>query len=188
VFLHRIFIHKKAGNLSLYFYIKQTTMSSSIHQKIKSCFLVFAIFSVTFQGLAQKAPTKAGASGSTSSTAAADYFIVEDYYRVKWGSADEFISLWKANHYPLLKKALEKGDVISIKAESPRLHAGEDTRWDFRVTVVFRTAALAFDENLTAPYKKELYPDQAAFSKAEQHRFEILLSHWDVEVAGVPLE
>jgi hypothetical protein len=117
----------------------------------------------------------------------AEYFTVEDYYRVKWGHADEFISLWKANHYPLLKKAQENGDVISIKAESPRLHSGEDTRWDFRVTVVFRTAALAFDENLTAPYKKLLYPNQDAFIKAEQYRFEILLSHWDVEVAGVPL-
>jgi hypothetical protein len=162
-------------------------MSSPINQKMKSFFIAFAVSSIAFQGLAQKAPAKAGASGSPSS-AAADYFTVEDYYRVKWGSADEFIALWKANHYPLLKKAQEKGDVISIKAESPRLHAGEDTRWDFRVTVVFRTAALAFDENLTAPYKKELYPDQAAFGKAEQHRFEILLSHWDVEVAGVPLE
>ncbi|MES1161014.1 MAG: hypothetical protein ABUM51_09675 [Bacteroidota bacterium] len=163
-------------------------MSSSIHQKMKSIFIAAAISSIAFQGLAQKAPAKTATSGNTSTAATAEYFTVEDYYRVKWGSADEFISLWKANHYPLLKKAQEKGDVISIKAESPRLHAGEDTRWDFRVTVVFRTAALAFDENLTAPYKKELYPDQAAFVKAEQHRFEILLSHWDVEVAGIPLD
>src|SRR5882757_3386034 len=167
--------------------------SLSINQKMKSFFTSLVILSIALQGLAQKAPAKAGASGNSTSTAASsaaanEYFTVEDYYRVKWGYADEFIALWKANHYPLLKKAQEKGDVISIKAESPRLHAGEDTRWDFRVTVVFRTAALAFDENLTAPYKKELYPDQAAFVKAEQHRFEILLSHWDVEVAGIPLE
>lgn len=160
----------------------------AITQKMKIFFIAFAILSIGFPGQAQKAPAKTGSSGSTGVAATADYFTVEDYYRVKWGYADEFIALWKANHYPLLKKAQEKGDVISIKAESPRLHAGEDTRWDFRVTVVFRTAALAFDENLTAPYKKELYPDQAAFGKAEQHRFEILLSHWDVEVAGIPLD
>jgi hypothetical protein len=163
-------------------------MSLSINQKMKSLFIAAAISSIAFQGLSQKTSAKAGVAGNTSAAATAEYFTVEDYYRVKWGYADEFISLWKANHYPLLKKAQEKGEVISIKAESPRLHAGEDTRWDFRVTVVFRTAALAFDENLTAPYKKELYPDQATFVKAEQHRFEILLSHWDVEVAGIPLE
>ena len=36
---------------------------------------------------------------------------IENYYKVKWGYADEFISLWKKNHYPLLKKLLEKGDI-----------------------------------------------------------------------------
>jgi len=128
------------------------------------------------------------ASAQTSAAASDGYFAVEDYYRVKWGHADEFIALWKKNHYPLLKKAQEKGDVINITASTPRLHSGEDTRWDFRVTVVFKTAALAFDENLTAPYKKQLYPDQETFNKEEQYRFEILLAHWDIEAADVPLK
>jgi len=116
-----------------------------------------------------------------------DYFAIESYYKVKWGHADEFISLWKANHYPLLKKALEKGDIISITASRPRFHSGEETRWDFRVTVVFKTVALAFDENLTEPYKKQLYPDQESYKKAEQYRFESLLAHWDVETSNDPL-
>jgi hypothetical protein len=116
-----------------------------------------------------------------------DYFAIESYYKVKWGHADEFISLWKTNHYPLLKKALEKGDIISITASRPRFHSSEETRWDFRVTVVFKTAALAFDENLTEPYKKQLYPDQESYKKAEQYRFEILLAHWDVETSNDPL-
>lgn len=116
-----------------------------------------------------------------------EYFTVENYYKVKWGFADEFIDLWKTNHYPLLKKAIEKGDIISVTASKPKLHSGEDTRWDFRVAIVFRNAVLAFDENLTTPYKKQLYPDQEALIKAEQHRFEILLAHWDIEVANVSL-
>lgn len=143
---------------------------------IISFFLIIALLLFSSGLFAQK-------PGSASD----GYFAVEDYYRVKWGFADEFIALWKANHYPLLKKAMEKGDVISITASRPRLHSGEDTRWDFRVIVVFRTAALAFDESLVDPYKKTLYPDQDAFNKAEQHRFELLLSHWDVEVANEPL-
>src|SRR6476619_309167 len=73
-----------------------------------------------------------------------DYFTVENYYKVKWGYADEFISFWKKNHYPLLKKAKEKGDIISIDAEKPKLHSSEDSRWDFKVTIVFRNSALAF--------------------------------------------
>src|SRR5438045_8919520 len=82
-----------------------------------------------------------------------NYFTIENYYKVKWGYADEFISLWKKNHYPLLKKAEEKGDIISVKAEKPRYHSGEDTRWDFKVRIDFKNAALAFDETLITPYK-----------------------------------
>jgi hypothetical protein len=136
---------------------------------LAAVFLIFA-----FNGLAQTASSK-------------DYFTVENYYKVKWGFADEFISLWKTNHYPLLKKAIEKGDIISVTASKPRYHSGEDTRWDFRVTLVFKNAAAAFDPDLTTAYKIQLYPDQPAYIKAEQHRFELLLAHWDVEVANEPI-
>ncbi len=116
-----------------------------------------------------------------------DYFTVENYYKVKWGFADEFIHLWTVNHYPLLKKAIEKGDIISVTASKPKLHSSEDSRWDFRVTIVFKNAALAFDENLTVPYKKALYPDLDKLSKDEQHRFELLIAHWDIETENIIL-
>lgn len=124
---------------------------------------------------------------SYAQTSSRDYFTVENYYKVKWGFAEEFISLWKTNHYPLLKKAIEKGDIISVTAAKPRYHSGEDTRWDFRVTLVFKNAAAAFDPDLTTPYKQLLFPDQTAYLKAEQHRFELLIAHWDTEVANDPL-
>jgi len=115
-------------------------------------------------------------------------FTIENYYKVKWGYADEFIDLWKTNHYPLLKKAQEKGDIISVTAEKPKLHSGEDTRWDFKVTITFKNAVLAFDPNLTTPYKSELYKDQDKLTKDEQHRFELLIAHWDVMVDRVDLK
>jgi hypothetical protein len=115
-------------------------------------------------------------------------FIVESYYKVKWGYVDEFISLYKKNHYPLLKKALDKGDLLSIKAEKPLHHDAEESRWDFRVTLVFKNTQLAFDPNLTESYKKALYPDLDKLTKEEQHRFEILIAHWDVPVSKVDLE
>lgn len=115
-------------------------------------------------------------------------FTLENYYKVKWGYADEFIDLWKTNHYPLLKKAQEKGDIISVTAEKPKLHSGEDTRWDFKVTITFKNAILAFDPNLTTPYKQQLYPDQDKLTKDEQHRFELLIAHWDVMVDKVDLK
>ncbi len=115
-------------------------------------------------------------------------FTIENYYKVKWGYADEFIDLWKTNHYPLLKKAVEKGDIISVKAEKPILHSGEDTRWDFKVTITFKNAILAFDPNLTTPYKSQLYPDLDKLTKDEQHRFELLIAHWDVMAESIDLK
>jgi hypothetical protein len=115
------------------------------------------------------------------------YFTIENYYKVKWGYAAEFIDLWKANHYPLLKKAMEHGDIISVTAETPILHSGEDTRWDFKVTIVFKDAETAMDPNLTEPYKKQLYPDLDKLKKDEQHRFELLIAHWDVMTEKIDL-
>ena len=144
-----------------------------------SCLYFISLFSLLMINTSSQAQTTPSVNTS---------FTVENYYKVKWGFADEFISLWKKNHYPLLKKAIEKGDIISVIAEKPRLHSGEDTRWDFRVTIVFKTAALAFDENLTTPYKKLLYPDQDKLVKDEQHRFELLIAHWDVMSELVDLD
>ena len=127
-----------------------------------------------FQMMAYAQPTK-------------DYVTIENYYKIKWGFADEFINLWKVNHYPLLKKAQEKGDLISVRAERPVLHSGEDTRWDFKVSLTFKDAKTAFDPNLTTPYRKILYPDSAKLNKDEQHRFELLIAHWDVIIQSVPL-
>jgi len=116
-----------------------------------------------------------------------EYFTVENYYKVKWGSAQEFIDLWKANHYPLLKKAIEKGDIISVTPSAPLLHSGEDTRWDFRVVIVFKNSEAAFRKDLTTPYRKQLYPDEAKLDRDEKHRFELLLSHWDVMTENISL-
>lgn len=114
-------------------------------------------------------------------------FTIENYYKIKWGYADEFLTLYKKNHYPLLQKALEKGDVISITIEKPRQHSSEESRWDYRVTLVFKNMQAAFDPNLTEPYKKALYPDTEKLKKDEQHRFELVIAHWDVEVQTIDL-
>ena len=148
-------------------------------QSISKKHFIFSLITVLF--------ISATGYSQQNSRPANEYFVVENYYKVKWGYADEFINLWKSNHYPLLKKAIEKGDLISVTASKPKYHSGEDTRWDFRVTLVFKTASLAFDENLTEPYKKQLYHDQETYKKAEQHRFELLIAHWDIETGNISL-
>ena len=115
-------------------------------------------------------------------------FTVESYYKIKWGHADEFIALWKKNHLPLDKEAQKRGDIISITADKPRLHSGEDTCWDFKVTVVYKNSLAAFDHDLSTPYKKKLYPDLEKLSKEEKERFELVIAHWDVMTERMELE
>ena len=114
-------------------------------------------------------------------------FTSESYYKVKWGSANEFIALWKKNHYPLMKKAQEQGDIISIIAEKPMLHSSEDSRWDFKVTVVYKNAILGLDHDIIDRHKKQLFPDLDKLAREEQYRFTLLIAHWDVMTEKIPL-
>ena len=115
-------------------------------------------------------------------------FVVEYYYKVKWGYADEFITLFKKNHYPLLKKQVEMGRMLQVSAVAPRYHATEDGRWDYRVTIVFKNAAVANDGFDEKALIKQMYPDQETYKKEEQRRFEILDAHWDLPIKNVELQ
>src|SRR5271154_7635510 len=78
-------------------------------------------------------------SSAQSASAAPDRpFVVEYYYKTKWGHADEFLKLFKKNHYPVLKKEMEMGRIAKVWMDQPRYHTTEDGRWDFRVTIVFK--------------------------------------------------
>ena len=115
-------------------------------------------------------------------------FAVEYYYKVKWGYADEFIHLFKKNHFPVLKKQLEMGRMLKVSAVKPRYHNTEEGRWDYRVTIVFKNLAAAHDSTSEEAVIKQLYPDQGTFKREEARRFEILLAHWDVPLVDVELD
>ena len=115
-------------------------------------------------------------------------FVVEYYYKTKWGHADEFMALFKKNHYPLLKKQVELGRVLKVSAVAPVYHTTEDGRWDYRVTIVYKNAAVANDNFDSASLVKQLYPDPETYKKEEQRRFEILDAHWDLPIKDVDLD
>jgi hypothetical protein len=115
-------------------------------------------------------------------------YVVEYYYKVKWGHAEEFLTLFKKNHYPVLKKEMELGRILRVSVISPRLHSTEDGRWDYRVTIVFKSAAIANDNFDSEALARQLYPDQETFKKEEQRRFEILDAHWDLPIKDVQLD
>jgi hypothetical protein len=115
-------------------------------------------------------------------------FVVEYYYKAKWGHADEFIALFKKNHYPVLKKEIELGRILKVYATAPRYHSTEDGRWDYRTTIIFKNAEVANDNFDTAALLKQMFPDQDTYKREEQRRFEILDAHWDVPIKDVDLD
>ena len=112
-------------------------------------------------------------------------FVVEYYYKAKWGYADEFIQLYKKNHFPVMKKEMEMGRILQISIAKPRYHTTEDGRWDYRVTLVWKNIQVTDDGFDEASLIREMYPDQETYKKEEQRRFEILLGHWDVPIVDV---
>jgi len=112
-------------------------------------------------------------------------FAVEYYYNARWGFAEEFLALFRKNHWQVLQKQVESGRLVRVTAVKPRYHANEEGRWDFRVTIVFRDVAAAFDASAEEDIKRQLFPDQEAFRREEQRRFETLLAHWDVPIQDV---
>ena len=109
-------------------------------------------------------------------------YVVEYYYKVKWGFVAEWLELYKRNHYPLLLKEQELGRIVSMSAATPVYHAGEANRWDFRFTIVWKDAATANDGFDTSALLRQLWPDQERFKREEQRRFELLIEHLDVPV------
>ena len=115
-------------------------------------------------------------------------YVVEYYYKTRWGHADEFIQLFKKNHLPVLKKQMELGRLLQIKIARPRFHATEDGRWDYRITLVWKNVQVTDDGFSEDEIKRQLYHDQAKFQEEEKRRFEILKSHWDLPIVDVDLE
>jgi hypothetical protein len=115
-------------------------------------------------------------------------FVVEYYYKAKWGHAEEFIALFKKNHYPVLKKEMELGRILKVIATAPRYHTTEDGRWDYRTTLVFKNAEVANDNFDSGVLIRQLYPDQETYKREEQRRFEILDAHWDLPIKDVDLD
>ena len=135
------------------------------------------LFCATLPLLAQGAPPQGGAGQP---------YTMEFYYKTQWGHQQEFLQLFLKNHYPLLKKGVESGRMLSVKIETPANHMTEDARWDYRVTIRFEdsTVATTADPN-EVKIINQLWPDQETYKKEEQRRFEILLAHWDLPVSDV---
>jgi hypothetical protein len=144
---------------------------------MRTLFLFLLLTSISLPVLAQGAPPQASADQP---------YTMEYYYKVQWGHQQEFLNLFLKNHYPLLKKQVDAGRMLSVKIETPANHMTEDSRWDYRVTIKFKNSTLATTSNPDEEAQiKQLWPDQETYKREEQRRFEILLAHWDLPVSDI---
>ncbi len=112
--------------------------------------------------------------------------IVEYYYKIKWGCQDEFIDLFKRNHYPILAAQVKSGRFLRFEAYTPRFHGDGRSDWTFMTVIVYKNwqaVASRTDQNLV----RKLYPDQKKFKKEEQRRFELVEAHWDVPLSAIEM-
>ena len=129
---------------------------------------------------------EARAQGAPPQGAADQPYTVEYYYKCQWGHQAEFLQLFLKNHYPLLKKIVSTGRMLSVKIETPEYHTSEELRWDYRVTIVFKNSTVATTANPEEErFIKELWPDQETYKREEQRRFEILLGHIDLPITDI---
>jgi hypothetical protein len=115
-------------------------------------------------------------------------YVMEYYYKIHWGHQEEFLELFKKNHYPVLRKEIAQGRILSVRMDTPAFHMPEQERWDYRVTIVFRNAQAAYTPADEHALQLELFPDQATFRREEQRRFEILEAHWDLALSQIALD
>lgn len=144
---------------------------------MKATILALYLISFASSGFAQGAPPQGSADRP---------YVMEYYYKIQWGRQKEFLDLFLKNHFPLLQEIQKSGRILALKIETPANHMSEDSRWDYRVIITYKNSTLATTANPDEEALiKKLYPDQSAYQKEEQRRFEILLAHWDLPVSDI---
>jgi hypothetical protein len=109
------------------------------------------------------------------------------FYKVRWGFQEEFVDLFRRNHYPVLKAQL--GDrFVAVRAFAPRYHGDGRADWTFAVAITYKDLDALMRPSHEAEIARRLFPDQERFAREERRRFELLDAHWDVPLKDLDLE
>ena len=106
-------------------------------------------------------------------------YLVEWVYKVKWGYADEFWQLFRKYQIATLNREKELGYVTSYTVYRPGLHAGEDSRWEYRIVITYKDI---MSSQHGSEVEKQLFPDQAAMKRGENRRWELTEAHYDLPI------
>ena len=130
---------------------------------------------------AQQAKAATASAATTTATAPTKPIVVEWVYRVKYGYHDEWWTIFRKYQIAILERQKQLGFVKEYTVYAPSLHTSEDARWDYRVIIV-RTAYEPPPGQSESEVAKQLFPDQTAFNRDENRRWELTANHWDLPI------
>src|SRR6059058_4739821 len=85
----------------------------------------FLVTTLVGAGIVCAAAIGVNAGQSAAAEAKDQPYAIEYYYKAKWGHAEEFLALFKKNHYPVLKKEMELGRMLKVSCDAAVSHDGE---------------------------------------------------------------
>jgi hypothetical protein len=106
---------------------------------------------------------------------------VEWVYRIRYGYHDEWFRIFRKYQLEILEKQKQLGYVKDYFVWAPGLHTSEDSRWDYRV-VITRASHNAPPGESEGELARQLFPDQEAFHREENRRWELTTNHWDLPI------
>lgn len=108
-------------------------------------------------------------------------FVLEHTYWIKPGETQRFMALFNENKLPLLQEEMAEGRILWMRVSEPRLRHGQES-WDVRLTIAWRNAAVAWDDQDPSRFVKKHFRDPAKRLKLEAERESLILKRTDVPV------
>ena len=111
--------------------------------------------------------------------------VVESYYKLAPGKADEWLEIYRTHHLPVLRELQRDGRIQSITLYRPVLHQGGPP-WDYKVILIWRDFAAFGDRAHEEAVEHRLFSAWLPHREAERRRWEITAAHWDDLMAVLP--
>ena len=108
------------------------------------------------------------------------------FYKVRWGHQEEFVDLFRRNHYPVLEAQIGER-FSSVRTYEPRYHGDGRADWTFAVAITYVSLAAMMSPSKEADIARAMFPDQKKFKEEEQRRFSLLDAHWDVPLKEIDM-
>ena len=131
--------------------------------------------------------TPAASAPRDASTPAQAPFVLEQTYWIKPGRTQQFVALFRKNRLPLLQAEIKEGRILWIRMAQPRITTGND-QWDFKLTVAWRDAQSAWDEQDPTRHAAAVFKDQERFTLEESLRNELVVERTDVPLLETVVE